>query len=59
MLETPEQILDATCVRLAEALTAREVTWTAVGDDNDDENAKRRPVAHCCFSPINPERRDD
>jgi two-component system, LytTR family, sensor kinase len=37
LLETPEQILDATCVRLAEALTARDVTWTAAHDSSGEE----------------------
>src|SRR5262249_60002114 len=29
LLEVTEQVLDETCARLAEALTAREVTWAA------------------------------
>src|SRR5262249_21252297 len=37
LLETPEQILDSTCVRLAEALTAREVTWSAAHDSGGEE----------------------
>jgi two-component system LytT family sensor kinase len=32
LLETPEQVLDVTCASLAEALTAREMTWEAVND---------------------------
>ena len=37
LLETPEQILDETCVRLAEALTARDVTWSAAEDSSGEE----------------------
>ena len=37
LLETPEQILDSTCARLAEALTAREVTWSAAHDSGGEE----------------------
>ncbi|MBO0862135.1 MAG: hypothetical protein J2P21_27305, partial [Chloracidobacterium sp.] len=36
-LEAPEQVLDETCARLAEALTAREVTWAVVNDLSGDE----------------------
>jgi two-component system, LytTR family, sensor kinase len=35
LLEAPEQVLDETCARLAEALTAREVTWAAANHLND------------------------
>ncbi|HEY8462186.1 MAG TPA: histidine kinase [Blastocatellia bacterium] len=38
LLETPEQVLDQTCARLAEALTAREVTWEAVNDSGGEES---------------------
>jgi two-component sensor histidine kinase len=38
LLETPEQVLDETCARLAEALTAREVTWAAANHLNDRAN---------------------
>jgi two-component system LytT family sensor kinase len=38
LLETPEQVLDETCVRLAEALTAREVSWSVA--DDSIENSK-------------------
>src|SRR5215831_1052098 len=34
MIETPEQILDETCARLARALTARDVSWAAANDSN-------------------------
>jgi two-component system, LytTR family, sensor kinase len=37
LLEAPEQVLDETCARLADALTAREVTWTATNDLNGRE----------------------
>ncbi|HEU0177228.1 MAG TPA: histidine kinase [Blastocatellia bacterium] len=37
LLEAPEQVLDETCARLAEALTAREVTWRAVNDSSGEE----------------------
>src|SRR5262245_55187435 len=42
LLETPEQVLDETCARLAEALTAREVTWAAANHPNDRANDKGR-----------------
>src|SRR5262245_8222429 len=42
LLETPEQVLDETCARLAEALTAREVTWAAANHLNDRANDKGR-----------------
>src|SRR5262245_7643411 len=35
LLEAPEQVLDETCARLAEALTAREVTWAAADHPTD------------------------
>ena len=38
LLEAPEQVLDETCARLAEALTAREVTWTDANHPNDGAN---------------------
>jgi two-component system LytT family sensor kinase len=38
LLETPDQVLDETCARLAEALTAREVTWAAANHPNDRAN---------------------
>ncbi len=38
LLETPEQILDETSVRLADALTAREVTWSAESDSIGEEH---------------------
>ncbi|HKQ73350.1 MAG TPA: histidine kinase [Blastocatellia bacterium] len=37
LLESPERILDETCVRLAEALTAREVTWSAARDSSEED----------------------
>jgi len=40
LLETPEQILDETCARLAEALTARGVNWSAANDLSGDANGK-------------------
>src|SRR5262247_1893682 len=44
LLEAPEQVLDETCARLAEALTAREVTWAAGNHLNDRANDRgRRP----------------
>src|SRR5215470_261031 len=42
LLETPERILDHICARLAEALTAREVTCPAVNHPNDRANDKGR-----------------
>lgn len=42
LLEAPDQVLDETCVRLAEALTAREVTWAAANHLNDRANDKGR-----------------
>ncbi|HEV2667018.1 MAG TPA: histidine kinase, partial [Blastocatellia bacterium] len=39
LLEAPEQVLDETCSRLAEALTAREVTWVAVNHSDDSERS--------------------
>src|SRR5262245_12235127 len=42
LLEAPEHVLDETCARLAEALTAREVTWGAVNHSDDSE---RRAVS--------------
>src|SRR5882672_3147378 len=45
LLEAPEQILDATCAYLAEALTAREVTWTAVNDSSgEDRESAQAPL---------------
>jgi two-component system, LytTR family, sensor kinase len=38
LLEAPEQVLEETCSRLAEALTAREVTWAAANHLNDRAN---------------------
>jgi len=40
LLETPEQILDEACARLAEALTAREVIWSAANDSSGDASAR-------------------
>jgi two-component system, LytTR family, sensor kinase len=42
LLEAPDQVLDETCARLAEALTAREVTWAAANHLNDRANDKGR-----------------
>ena len=42
LLEAPEQVLDETCARLAEALTAREVTWAATNHSSDKANDKGR-----------------
>src|SRR5262245_14246528 len=39
LLEAPEHVLDETCARLAEALTAREVTWAAASHSNDKERS--------------------
>jgi two-component system LytT family sensor kinase len=39
LLESPEHVLDETCARLAEALTAREVTWAAASHSNDKERS--------------------
>jgi hypothetical protein len=44
LLETPEQVLDQTCSRLAEALTAREVTWEAVNDSGGGKS-ETKPAA--------------
>src|SRR5215467_11083023 len=45
LLESPEQILDVTCDRLADALTAREVSWSATADTNGrDYKNKSRPL---------------
>ncbi len=38
LLETPDQILDETCARLAEALTAREVSWSAITVSSGDSS---------------------
>jgi signal transduction histidine kinase len=38
LLETPEQILDETSARLAEALTAREVSWSAINVSSGDSS---------------------
>jgi two-component system, LytTR family, sensor kinase len=43
LLEAPEQVLDETCARLAEALTAREVTWASV-DDSSGEDRESAPA---------------
>jgi len=43
LLEAPEQVLDETCARLAEALTAREVTWAAANHSN--EKGRKTPSA--------------
>src|SRR5262249_32176802 len=37
LLRTPERILDHICARLAEALTAREVTWSTANDSGGEE----------------------
>src|SRR5215813_5344853 len=42
LLESPEQILDVTCDRLADALTAREVTWSTA---NDTSGIDHQPVS--------------
>src|SRR5215510_7345594 len=42
LLEAPDQVLDETCARLAEALTAREVTWAAANHLNDRANDRGR-----------------
>src|SRR5262245_43283725 len=39
LLEAPEHVLDETCARLAEALTAREVTWVAANHSNGKERS--------------------
>jgi two-component system, LytTR family, sensor kinase len=44
LVEAPEQVLDETCARLADALTAREVTWATANDPNARE----------CESPASP-----
>src|SRR5262252_9214033 len=42
LLEAPDQVLDETCARLAEALTAREVTWAAANHLNERANDRGR-----------------
>jgi two-component system, LytTR family, sensor kinase len=43
LLEAPEQVLYETCARLADALTAREVTWSVV-DDSRGEGRETPPA---------------
>jgi two-component system, LytTR family, sensor kinase len=55
LLEAPEQVLDETCVRLAEALTAREVTWSALDDPSGDAcEAPQAPLLPQLLLPSNP-----
>jgi two-component system, LytTR family, sensor kinase len=56
LLETPEQVLDHTCARLAEALTAREVTWEAVnasgGEESETQPAPLLPQLRLPSNPL-------
>jgi two-component system LytT family sensor kinase len=55
LLEAPEQVLDETCARLAEALTAREVVWEAVIDPSgEDSEAPPAPLLPQLVLPSNP-----
>jgi signal transduction histidine kinase len=55
LLEAPEQVLDETCARLAEALTAREVTWSAVNDSSGEDCEKPpAPLLAQLLLPSNP-----
>jgi two-component system LytT family sensor kinase len=54
LLEAPDQVLDETCARLAEALTAREVTWAAANHSND--KGRRSPLLPQLMLPPNQSR---
>lgn len=54
LLEAPDQVLDETCARLAEALTAREVTWAAANYSND--KGRRSPLLPQLLLPPNQSR---
>ncbi|HEY7183311.1 MAG TPA: histidine kinase [Blastocatellia bacterium] len=55
LLEAPERVLDETCARLAEALTAREVTWAAVNDSSGgDRESGPAPLLPQFLLPPNP-----
>src|SRR5262245_37107440 len=57
LLEAPEQVLDETCACLAEALTAREVTWAAVNHSDDRErSAPSAPLLQQLLLPPNQSR---
>lgn len=57
LLEAPEQVLDETCARLAEALTAREVTWAAANDSSGKEyQAPSAPLLPQLLLPSNQSR---
>jgi two-component system LytT family sensor kinase len=59
LLEAPEQVLDETCARLAEALTAREVTWNAVNDSlGAGSETRRAPLLPQLLLPSNPSKPD-
>jgi two-component system, LytTR family, sensor kinase len=59
LLEAPEQALDETCARLAEALTAREVTWNAVNDSPGAGSETRlAPLLPQLLLPSNPSKPD-
>src|SRR5262249_31792187 len=45
LLEVTEQVLDETCARLAEALTARGVTWAAANHPSDRASERARDRA--------------
>jgi two-component system LytT family sensor kinase len=54
LLEAPEQVLDETCARLAEALTAREVAWAAGNHSND--KGRKSPLLPQLLLPPNQSR---
>ncbi len=57
VLETPDQILDETCGRLAKALTAREVTWSATNDSSGkDYETQSGPLMPQLLLPSNQSR---
>jgi two-component system LytT family sensor kinase len=59
LLEAPEQVLDETCARLAEALTARQVTWNAVNDSLGAGGETRvAPLLPQLLLPSNPSKPD-
>jgi two-component system LytT family sensor kinase len=57
LLEAPEQVLDEICARLAQALTAREVTWAVVNDSGGRElKAPSSPLLPQLLLPSNQSR---
>jgi two-component system LytT family sensor kinase len=58
LLEAPEQVLDETCARLAEALTARKVTWSAVNNSSGEECETPATLLPQLLLPSNPSKPD-